>query len=141
MHTAQAHFLCAVLVLFPVMLKASVIYRIVANSLHPFQSLTHQINFKPHAALPRQSSDAKKEEFRKYLEKSGVIDALTKVLVGLYEEPERPPSAVDYVRKYLGSSSTSNVDVDALRNENEELRNRIRELSRTVEDLKKGNSR
>ena len=70
-----------------------------------------------------------------------MIDALTKVLVGLYEEPERPPSAVDYVRKYHGSSSTSNVDVDALRNENEELRNRIRELSRTVEDLKKGNSR
>ena len=69
-----------------------------------------------------------------------MFDALTKVLVGLYEEPERPPSAVDYVRKYLGSSSTSNVDVDALRNENEELRNRIRELSRTVEELKKGNT-
>ena len=91
--------------------------------------------------LIAQSADAKKEEFRKYLEKSGVIDALTKVLVGLYEEPERPQSAVDYVRKSLGSSSTANVDVDALRNENEELRNRIRELSRTVEDLKKGNSR
>jgi len=89
-----------------------------------------------------QSADAKKEEFRKYLEKSGVIDALSKVLVGLYEEPERPVSAVDYVRKYLGNSATSsNVDVDALRNENEELRNRIRELSRTVEDLKKGSSR
>ena len=37
-----------------------------------------------------QTPDSKKEEFRKYLEKSGVIDALTKVLVGLYEEPERP---------------------------------------------------
>lgn len=88
-----------------------------------------------------QSADAKKEEFRKYLEKSGVIDAMTKALVGLYEEPERPQSAVEYVRKYLGSSSTANVDVDALRNENEELRNRIRELSRTVDDLKKTTSR
>ena len=42
-----------------------------------------------------QTPDSKKEEFRKYLEKSGVIDALTKVLVGLYEEPEsdrRTPS-------------------------------------------------
>jgi len=28
---------------------------------------------------------SKKDEYRRYLEKSGVIDALTKVLVGLYE--------------------------------------------------------
>ena len=48
-----------------------------------------------------QTPESKKEEFRKYLEKSGVIDALTKVLVGLYEEPERPPNAVDYIKRYL----------------------------------------
>ncbi|CAN0348881.1 unnamed protein product, partial [Ectocarpus sp. 13 AM-2016] len=48
-----------------------------------------------HAKTP----ESKKEEFRKYLEKSGVIDALTKVLVGLYEEPERPPNAVDYIKR------------------------------------------
>ncbi len=46
-----------------------------------------------------QTPESKKEEFRKYLEKSGVIDALTKVLVGLYEEPERPPNAVDYIKR------------------------------------------
>ena len=111
---------------------------LLASTTQPWSQI-----LRSHAShtLIVQSADAKKEEFRKYLEKSGVIDALTKVLVGLYEEPERPQSAVDYVRKYLGSSSTANVDVDALRNENEELRNRIRELSRTVEDLKKGNSR
>ena len=33
------------------------------------------------------SGESKKEEFRKYLQWSGVIDALTKVLVALYEEP------------------------------------------------------
>jgi len=44
---------------------------------------------------PPQSPDAKKEEFRKYLERSGVIDALTKVLVGLYEEPEKPSNAIE----------------------------------------------
>lgn len=37
-----------------------------------------------------QTTESKKEEFRKYLENAGVIDQLTKVLVGLYEEPERP---------------------------------------------------
>lgn len=49
-----------------------------------------------------KTPESKKEEFRKYLEKSGVIDALTKVLVGLYEEPERPPNAVDYIKRQEG---------------------------------------
>ena len=42
-----------------------------------------------------QTTDSKKEEFRKYLEKSGVIDQLTRVLVGLYEEPEKPNNAIE----------------------------------------------
>ena len=37
-----------------------------------------------------QTTESKKEDFRKYLESTGVIDQLTKVLVGLYEEPDRP---------------------------------------------------
>jgi hypothetical protein len=45
--------------------------------------------------LPFQAVDQKKEDFRKYLEKNGIIDALTKVLVGLYEEPEKPENPVE----------------------------------------------
>ena len=81
-----------------------------------------------------QTPDSKKEEFRKYLEKSGVIDALTKVLVGLYEEPERPPNAVDYIKRYMGAPT--GVDVEAikaenatLKTENEELKGKIQELN------------
>ncbi|KAF5275856.1 hypothetical protein FQR65_LT04094 [Abscondita terminalis] len=44
-------------------------------------------NYKP--------SEGKREEFRKYLEKTGVMDALTKVLVCLYEEPDKPENAVE----------------------------------------------
>ena len=43
-----------------------------------------------------QTTDSKKEEFRKYLEKAGVVDQLTRVLVGLYEEPNKPNNAVEY---------------------------------------------
>ena len=46
-------------------------------------------------------ADSKKEEFRKYLEKAGVLDALTKTLVCLYEEPEKPNNALDFLRKNL----------------------------------------
>ena len=80
-----------------------------------------------------QTPDSKKEEFRKYLEKSGVIDALTKVLVGLYEEPERPPNAVDYVKRYLGAPT--GVDVEAIRAENDTLKKENAELKTTIEEL------
>lgn len=80
-----------------------------------------------------QTPDSKKEEFRKYLEKSGVIDALTKVLVGLYEEPERPPNAVDYIKRYMGAPT--GVDVEAMRAENEQLRKEREELRTTIEEL------
>ncbi|KAH8073357.1 hypothetical protein JL720_10948 [Aureococcus anophagefferens] len=85
-----------------------------------------------------QTPDSKKEEFRKYLEKSGVIDALTKgggrrpecLLVGLYEEPERPPNAVDYIKRYMGAPT--GID---LRKEREDLRSTIDELNaRLTED-------
>ena len=33
----------------------------------------------------KMSQDAKKEEFRKYLEKAGILELLTKSLVQLYE--------------------------------------------------------
>ncbi|KAJ8603771.1 hypothetical protein CTAYLR_000324 [Chrysophaeum taylorii] len=80
-----------------------------------------------------QTPDSKKEEFRKYLEKSGVIDALTKVLVGLYEEPERPPNAVDYIKRYVGAPT--GIDVEALRQENEALRKEREELRSTINEL------
>ncbi|CAM9599754.1 unnamed protein product, partial [Choristocarpus tenellus] len=73
-----------------------------------------------------KTPESKKEEFRKYLEKSGVIDALTKVLVGLYEEPERPPNAVDYIKRYMGAPT--GVDVEAIRLKNDELKKENEEL-------------
>eukprot|EP01082_Thalassiosira_pseudonana_P009332 g8332.t1 g8332 contig29:273089-273589(-) len=59
-----------------------------------------------------QTPDSKKEDFRRYLEKSGAIDSLTSVLVGLYEESDRPLESTEYIKKFLGgvdaSSSSSN---------------------------------
>jgi predicted ATP-grasp superfamily ATP-dependent carboligase len=69
------------------------------------------------------------------LEKTGVIDALTKVLVGLYEEPERPNNAIDYIKRYMGAPQ--NVDVDALRRENESLKMQVDRLSKQMEESKR----
>jgi len=69
------------------------------------------------------------------LEKTGVIDALTKVLVGLYEEPERPTNAVDYIKRYIGAPQ--NVDVEALKKENEQLKAQMDKLSKQIEEFKR----
>ena len=77
------------------------------------------------------SGENKKEEFRKYLERSGVIDALTKVLVALYEEPEKPANALDFIKQYLGAPTSG--DVETMRAEKEELVKKNDELSKQLE--------
>ena len=80
-----------------------------------------------------QTTEQKKEEFRTYLEKAGVIDQLTKVLVGLYEEPEKPGNAVGFIKNSLGAPS--DTDVEELRAENEELKRSTNELQKQIEQL------
>lgn len=84
-----------------------------------------------------QSANYKKEEYKKYLEKTGVSDALTKVLVALYEEPDRPKNAIEYIKKHLGgSSSNSYTDTEQLKNENKSLKQEIRDLENKIGELK-----
>lgn len=44
--------------------------------------------------LSKGGIEGKKEEFKKYLEGTGAVDQLTKILVELYEQPEKPANAV-----------------------------------------------
>ena len=82
-----------------------------------------------------QTTEQKKEEFRKYLERAGVIDNLTKVLVNLYEEPEKPGNAIEFLKTKMGAPS--DTDVESLKAENEELRRRVMELEKRNDDLTK----
>ena len=56
------------------------------------------------------------------------------VLVGLYEEPERPPNAVDYIKRYMGAPT--GIDVEALRVENEQLKQEKIQLEEIIKELK-----
>ena len=51
--------------------------------------------YTKHKIIINQTIEAKKDEFRTYLEKSGVVDNLTRVLVSLYEESDKPQSALE----------------------------------------------
>ena len=55
------------------------------------------------------------------------------VLVGLYEEPERPPNAVDYIKRYMGAPA--GIDVEALRVEADSLRAENKTLKEQVAQL------
>merc|ERR1711974_169180 len=74
------------------------------------------------------TQDAKKDEFRKYLEKAGVLELLTKSLVSLYEEPEKPNDALSYLKNSVGGSPTDKETIAKLREENELLKGKVKEL-------------
>ncbi|XP_076652983.1 c-Myc-binding protein isoform X3 [Halictus rubicundus] len=73
-------------------------------------------------------ADSKKEEFRKYLERAGVMEALTKILVSLYEEPEKPDDPLEYVRQRIGNITETDMEMDTLRKELEDAKAKIIEL-------------
>lgn len=55
---------------------------------------------------------------------------LLAVLVGLYEEPERPANAVEYLKRYMGASI--GADMDALKAENERLKAELESLQQQL---------
>uniref|UniRef100_A0A1B6GYV9 c-Myc-binding protein n=1 Tax=Cuerna arida TaxID=1464854 RepID=A0A1B6GYV9_9HEMI len=80
--------------------------------------------------------DSKREEFRKYLEKAGAMDALTKVLVMLYDEPEKPADALEYIRKHLGDNRPEDVEVGVLKTDLEAAMAKIQTLEGEIQVLK-----
>ncbi|KAI8791821.1 C-Myc-binding protein [Biomphalaria glabrata] len=83
-----------------------------------------------------KAGDCKREEFRKYLEKAGVLDTLTKVLVVLYEEPEKPNNALDFLKQHLNVTGPDTADIEALKLEISELRQKCEQLQEENNELK-----
>lgn len=83
------------------------------------------------------SAESKKEEFQKYLEKNGVIDQLTKVLVGLYEAPEKPSNAIDFIKEYLGAAGAADAEtVSQLKETIEAQKKELAEKQAEIDALK-----
>tara|TARA_B110000259_G_C13844541_1_gene334138 strand:+ start:169 stop:372 length:204 start_codon:yes stop_codon:yes gene_type:complete len=55
------------------------------------------------------------------------------VLVGLYEEPEKPGNVIDFIKKSLGAPS--DTDVEQLMAENEELKRQKGDLEKKIDIL------
>ncbi|TMS11394.1 c-Myc-binding protein [Larimichthys crocea] len=83
-----------------------------------------------------RASDPKREQFRRYLEKAGVVDSLTSVLVSLYEQQEKPTNALEFVKEHLGAPGLASADTEALQQEVIDLRQRCARLAEENKDLK-----
>ncbi|XP_020795974.1 c-Myc-binding protein [Boleophthalmus pectinirostris] len=79
--------------------------------------------------------DSKREQFRRYLEKGGVIDSLTSVLVNLYEQQEKPTNALEFVKQHLGAVADSS-DTDSLEQELADLRQKCAQLTEENQELR-----
>lgn len=82
------------------------------------------------------SVDSKKESFRNYLVSSGAVDALTKALVTLYEEPEKPGNSIEFFKNALGAPTKE--EYDTLLGEKEALEKEVAELKAKVTELESG---
>mmetsp|Transcript_24778 Transcript_24778/g.44082 ORF Transcript_24778/g.44082 Transcript_24778/m.44082 type:complete len:96 (-) Transcript_24778:291-578(-) len=80
-------------------------------------------------------AETRKEEFQKYLEKSGVIDTLTKVLVNLYEAPEKPQNAINFIKESMGPPAPGG-DVEKLQAQVKEQAVLLEQKDKEIEELK-----
>ncbi|XP_045467547.1 c-Myc-binding protein homolog [Harmonia axyridis] len=80
-------------------------------------------------------SEGKREEFRKYLEKNGVMDALTKVLVNLYEETDKPDDALEFIRDKLAIHAGLDTHKQ-MKTKLEDAHEQISQLEAEIENLK-----
>jgi hypothetical protein len=79
-------------------------------------------------------SESQKETFRKYLEQAGVIEVLVKILVNLYEEPDKPNQALDYIKTSLGTPTPAQFN--AIVQERDGLQGEVERLQAEIADLK-----
>ncbi|GAA6087132.1 C-Myc-binding protein [Tachysurus ichikawai] len=83
-----------------------------------------------------RASESKREQFRRYLEKAGVLDSLTNVLVALYEETEKPSNALDFIKQRLTAGDPDSSQAEVLRVELEELQQKYDLLQEENRELR-----
>ncbi|XP_066966501.1 c-Myc-binding protein-like [Macrobrachium rosenbergii] len=88
---------------------------------------------RPPSNVALKTMDSEREKFRTYVEKSGVMSALTDVLVRLYEEPNRPTDALTYIKETLGSAEIDAHRLQSLQNKVKEQQSQIESHVATIQ--------
>merc|ERR1711957_770676 len=78
---------------------------------------------------------SQREEFKKYLELSGIQEKMVNMLVNLYEEPEKPADPFAYFKSLLEAEDAESADIEALKQENASMKVKITEAEAKIEEL------
>jgi phage host-nuclease inhibitor protein Gam len=90
--------------------------------------------------MSNKTIEQKKKDYRDYLENSGVLEQITKALVSLYEEIDRPVNPIEYIRRNLVDPDEEINDkkkkeyLDYQR-ENVKLQEEIKDLKKKIKEL------
>jgi len=79
---------------------------------------------------------SQREEFKKYIETSGIQEKLVHMLVSLYEEPEKPNDPLAYLKALFEADNLDTADVETLKLENTELKQKLGEANEEIAELK-----
>lgn len=80
------------------------------------------------------SETSKREQFRNYVEDSGVVDSMTRVIASMYDQFENGIDALTYLKQHFGRPE--GYDANQLKAENEKLKGDIAELESRIAALK-----
>ncbi|XP_057684054.1 c-Myc-binding protein-like isoform X2 [Corythoichthys intestinalis] len=73
----------------------------------------------------------KREDFKRYLEKTGVLDTLTNAMTALYREDEKPDNALDFLKRQIIAQEN-----EVLVSEKAELQQKFQLLTEENQQLK-----
>lgn len=79
--------------------------------------------------------EARRGEFRRWLDYEGVMDAFTKLFVTMFEEEKWPDDAIAYARTFFGFTSAE--DVDTIMSENAQLKEQVATAEARLSELQK----
>ena len=84
-----------------------------------------------------QNLETKREQFRAYLEKEGILESISKALVTLYEESDKPKEALAFVRKNIAAADLDSMkaQLESLSQENEKLKSEVASLGKEKAEL------
>ncbi|XP_065354545.1 c-Myc-binding protein homolog [Calliphora vicina] len=77
--------------------------------------------------------DPKRDEYRRYLERGGIIESLTKVFVRILKE--RPEDPTQYLLQNLGDARLQADNIAYLQSELEDARNEIQRLTEIIRGI------
>ncbi|XP_058825220.1 arginine kinase 1-like [Topomyia yanbarensis] len=82
------------------------------------------------------SLDQKREAFRKYLESAGAIDCLSKALIKLYQEEQKPDNACKFIRQIMCDTCPTDEQVAEMIQDLDGAKQEICCLKREIASLK-----